>query len=290
MAERFWWTSADGQSIDLTDTGRGYSVQANGTTGLRSVSYRFTTSQYANIDGETVESVAAEANRPTLGLLLRADNEGDLRQRMRGLVRTMRPKAGMGALTVATEVGEYRSLPCYLESGLEGDQSDDSHLPGAWWRAVLRFYAPDPWWVGEERTVRMGLSAPVPFFPLPPVTLSSSTVQGQFSVDLSDSDAPSFPLWTVTGPGSTLVLTNRTTGRKLTVNVSLDAGETLTVDTRPGRESIRLGDGFNAMPAVQGYPDLWPLVEGVNDLTMSLTNATADTQIVGIYRPRYSGV
>ena len=290
MAERFFWIAADGSTIDLTDEGAGYSVQANGTRGLRSVGYRFSTAQFAGADGETVRRVSADANRPSLGMLIRANGEQELRARMRGLVRAMRPMAGMGTLSVATETGERRALGCYLESGLEGDQSDDTHMPGLWWRMVLRFYAPDPWWVGEERTVKFGLGTPTPFFPIPPVNLSPSVVQGQFSVDLADSDAPSFPVWTVTGPGSSLVLTNQTTGRSLSVNVSLAVGESLIVDTRPGRESIRLGSGVNAMPAVQGYPDLWPLVEGVNQLSVSLTGATAATQIEGSYRPRFSGV
>jgi hypothetical protein len=290
VAERFVWTSADGKVIELTDPVAGLSVQANGTRGLRSVTYQFTTERFAGMDGETVRAITAEPTRPSLGLLLRARDEAELRQRMRMLVRAMRPKAGMGTLSVGTETGETRNLGCYLEGGLEGDQSDDTHMPGMWWRAVLRFYAPDPWWLGSERIVKFGLGAPIPFYPIPPVALSSSTVQGQFTLDLSDMDEPTFPVWTVTGPGSMLVLTNRTSGRSLTVNVDLAAGDTLTVDTRPNLESIRLGNGTNAMPAVLGYPDLWPLIDTVNDLQVSLTGATAATQIVGSYRPRYAGI
>jgi hypothetical protein len=290
VAERFVWYSPSGQQIDLTDTASGYSVQANGTRGLRSVNYQFTSSRYAGIDGETVEAITAEANRFGLGLLMRADDEGALRQRMRGLVRAMRPKAGLGTLTVSNEDGERRSISCYLEGGLEGDQSDDTHMPGAWWRTILRFYAPDPWWTGAEQRIDVGLGAGSTFFPVPPINLSASTVQGRFVIDLSDSDAPTFPVWTVTGPGSALVLRNETSGRDITVSVSLAAGETVVIDTRPDRQSVRRGDGTNLMGAVTSDPALWALLDGVNVVSVALAGATGASRIFGTFQPRFAGI
>lgn len=290
MPDQIIWTGPDGVSIDLTDTSAGFSVLAAGTSGLRSNAYEMTTASFASYDGTSVYSVKAPAREMTLGVLVEAAGGRSLAQQIRTLIRAMRPKAGMGALTASWANGNHRSIGCYCIAGLEGSEDADATLAGYWWKALLRFYAPDPWWQGAERTVRFGLGAPTAFFPIPPVTLSPSVVQGQFSVDLSDADTDSFPLWTITGPGSSLTLANRTSGRSLTVNVSLGAGESLTIDTRPGRESVRLGTGQNAMPAVAGFPDLWPLVEGVNDLSVTLSNATAATEIVGSYRPRYSGV
>jgi len=289
VADQILWTSADGKLTNLTDMTAGYFHLGDGTTGLASPTYDMVTDQYASTDGVTVQAIRAEARTLTLGLMIRGETKAEFRDKARALVRDMRPKAGMGTLSVLNEVGESRSIGCYYAGGLEGDRSRAVNGVGLHWKFVAQFYAPDPWWLGNERTVRFGLGAPVPFFPIPPVTLSASTVQGQFALDLSEMDAPAYPVWTVTGPGSALTLANLSTGRSLTVNVILAAGESLVIDTRPNRESVRLGSGTNAMPNVVGYPDLWPLVEGVNSLSVTLTGATAATLIEGLYRPRYAG-
>lgn len=291
MAEQILWTPADGSApINLTDEDAGYSVEADGTRGLRSVEYRFAARTYAGLDGEAVDAVTAVANRPTLGLLIQADGEVELRSRLRALVRAMRPKAGPGRLTVATEEGERRYLHCYAESGLEGDESESTHMPGRWWRVALKLYAPDPWWEGDAQVLTVGLQAPVPFFPAPPFTLSPSAVQGQFTVDLSDTDTETYPTWTVTGPGTTLVLENTTTGRVIEVNATLGVGEPLVIDTRPGYQSVRRGNGTNLMSAVASDPALWPLIADVNAVSAVLTGATAASRITATYRPRYAGV
>jgi len=291
MPEQFVWTSGDGATtIDLTDESAGYSVNAAGTAGLRSVGYELTTTRYAGIDGEAVNAIHATPNEPTLGLLVEADGEADLRAKIRGLVRAMRPKVGAGTLTVSNETGDSRSLICYCTDGLPGQEDTSSILVGSWWRAALKFYAPDPWWLGDQQTISVGLGVGSNFFPMPPVSLAPSSVQGQFKVDLSDSDSPAFPVWTIIGPGSSLVLTNNTTGHSLTVNQSLTAGQSLVIDTRPGSQSVRLGDGTNVMTAVSGYPDLWSLAETVNTVTAALAGATTASRITATYQPRYAGI
>lgn len=285
------WTPADGSPpIDLTDEGAGYSVEAEGTRGLRSVTYAFTATSYAGIDGEEVQAIRAEANRPSLGMLVRAGSESEFRARCRRLVHDMRPKAGEGTLTVTTEDGESRRLRCYVESGLEGDQADDTEMPGRWWKFVVKLYAPKPWWLGDPVPVDFGLAAPTNFFPMAAVVLSPSTIQGETTLDLSDSDAPSYPIWTVTGPGDALVLTNTTTGHRIEVDAAIGDGQTVIIDTRPGHQSVRSGTGANLMGSLASDPALWPLVEGVNEVSALLTNATGNSRIAAVYEPRYAGI
>lgn len=290
MAERIVWTSPQGVSIDLTDEAAGYGVLANGTRGLRSVTYEITSGRYAGLDGETVHAIRAEANRPSLGLMVSANSEAEFRTRARGLVRAMRPTAGAGTLAVSNETGETRTLRCYCADGMAGDEAVDVTLPGSWWKLILHLYAPDPWWRGPEQVVDVGLGAPTSFFPITPVNLSSSSVEGTFSVDLSDSDAPSFPVWTVTGPGNSLILTNLTTGRAITVNVPLSAGQTMVINTQPGEQSVRRGDGVNLMGYLDSDPSLWPLIEGPNVISAVLAGATAASRIRGVYSPRFAGI
>lgn len=290
MREQITWTAADGTATTLTDTDAGYTVLGEGTRGLRSVAYDLTTRKYAGLDGEDVQGVHAVAGQPSLGLLIAADDEDTFRERARALRRAMRPKAGPGVLSVRSGDGRLRELTCYCVGGFEGDESPGVSFPGRWWRLALKFYAPSPWWRGEARMVSVGLQPPVPFFPGPPFTLSPSAVQGQFKVDLSDADAPSFPVWTITGPGSDLVLTNQTTGRSIVIAATLANGESLAIDTRPGAQSIRRSDGLNLMGAVRSDPALWPLIEGVNDVSVQLAGATSTSRITAIYQPNYAGI
>lgn len=289
MAERIVWTAPDGQTIELTDESAGYRVLANGTRGLRSVAYSVTATQYAGMDGADLEAIRVEPNELTIGVRVWADGAAELRAKVRQLVRTMRPRAGLGRLTVSDETGRARHLQCYCIGGLEGDESTDSTLPGLWRRMALKFYAPDPWWYGDTQTLSVGLGPPTPFFPFFPLVLSASTVQGEFIIDLSDTDAPTPPVWTIVGPGAALILTNQTTGQVIEVNASIPAGDTMVIDTRPGHQSVRRGDGTNLMSAVASDPALWTLIEDVNRVTAVLSGATSDSRIQGSYRPRYAG-
>lgn len=290
MADQIFWTSPGGTTVELTDSASGYSVLASGTTGLRSVKYEPVTTQYAGVDGASIELIRAEPNQPTLGLMLEASSESDFQTRARALVHLMRPQAGAGVLTVRTSTGDTRNLDCYCIGGLEGDESPEVTMTGAWWRLVLQFYAPSPWWTGDEQTIDFGLGAPSQFFPFFPLKLSASSVQGQFTVNMADADAPSYPMWTVTGPGSSLLLENQTTSRSIQVNAPLSLGQSMVIDTRPGQQSIRRSDGTNLMSYVTSDPALWPLVEGINYVSATLTGATAASRISGVYRPRYSGI
>lgn len=289
MARQFQWLSAEGQLVTLTDRAAGYRVQADGTAGLNAPTYRFSTEQYANVDGVTVSALSADAREVTLGLLIQGDDEQMLQARVAALTRAMRPKAGPGQLVVADALGTTRRLTCYYSGGLEGSEARGTKLPGRWWKFAVKFMAEDPWWYGEPRSLSVGLGAPAAFFPIPPVTLSPSSVQGEFDVDLSDSDDPAYPVWTITGPGSDVVLTNETTGRVIEVNASLTSGQTMIIDTRPKLESIRRGDGANLMGFLVGAPDLWPLIDGPNQVTLALTGATGASRIDGTFQPRYSG-
>lgn len=288
MADQVLWTGADGTVIDLTDASAGYMVLGEGTRGLRSPEYALTTQAFAGSDGELITALRATGAQPTLGLLVAADDENTFRSRARALRRSMRPKAGLGTLTVRSSDGEARSLDCLCTAGLEGDEA--SAQQGSWWKLALKFYAPDPWWYGDPVTVTYGLGTPAAFFPIFPLVLSPSTVIGQFVIDLSDSDAPSYPVWTITGPGNGLVLTNLTTSQVITVNAPLSAGEQMVVDTRPGLQSVRKADGTNLLGALASDPALWSLVEDSNAISVALTGATSASVVAVTYTPRYAGI
>lgn len=290
MPRQLQWQAADGTVINLTDPAAGYRILADVTAGLTAPPYEITADRYAGIDGDTVQAVSATAREVMLGQIIEAADEAALATRVRALVRAMRPKAGPGTLIASSPDGTRRTLTCRYAGGLEGAEDRASTTPGRWVKAAIKLRAADPWWYGAEQSVSVGLGSGPNFFPIFPLVLAPSTVQGQFTVDLSDADDPTYPLWTVTGPGSDLVLTNQTTGQVIAVTTSLAAGQSLIIDTRPGFQSVRRDDGTNLMGSVTSDPALWGLVEGVNTVTAALTGATTASRITGTFRPRYSGV
>lgn len=291
MSRLIQWESADrSQMITLTDRAAGYRVMADGTTGLNAPVYRLTTSEYASVDGVTVDAVTAEGREVGLGLLIQGGSEAELEGRVRALTRAMRPQAGPGTLIVSNALGVTRRLGCYYQSGLEGQEDRGSKIAGRWWKFALKFLAEDPWWYGDPGSLSVGLGDSTIFFPIFPLRLSSSVVRGQFSIDLSDTDTPSAPIWTITGPGASLTLTNRTTGKVIQVDAAIGSGEIMVIDTRPGHQEVRHGNGTNLMTYVASDPALWTLIDGVNDVTAALTGAADESRIDGAWVPRYSGV
>lgn len=300
MAERFVWTSANGTVIDLSDDNAGYIVTADGTAGLRAPTWKFTSQEYAGEDGEQVQAVKAATGAPTLGLHVVARNATDFRARVRGLIRAMSPRVNgevmPGTLTVSNETGESRSLDCYVQDGLPGDETPGTTIQGRLWKVALKLYAPDPWWYGPTQTVQVGLGLAPNFFPFPPMNLAPSNVQGEFTVDLSATDNDAYPVWTITGPGGGpnggLLLANNTTGLSLSMDYVLADKRSMTIDTRRGQQSVRLDDGTNLLPNVTPGtdPSLFPLVADVNDLSLQLAGATSDSSVVVSYAPRYAGI
>jgi hypothetical protein len=60
------------------------------------------------------------------------------------------------------------------------------------------------------------------------------------------------------------------------VTATLLAGDSLVIDTRPGSQSVRRGDGTSLMNALGTDPALWPLLDGVvNSVSCQLTGATS---------------
>jgi hypothetical protein len=292
---RWLWTAPDGSITDLSAWGAGTYVTAVGTTGQLAPSYEFATQAFAGVDGEQVQQISANAGSPALGLDLVASDGAELRSRVRNLAHKLRPRAGIGTLTAVADDGSTRSLPCYYRKGLES---------GTYWvtryRTVLEFWAPSPWWRGTPLTFDYGLAAATTFFPIMPIVLSPSTISGATTFDLSDTDSPTYPRWTVTGPGSQLVLSNSWTGvdefgapvtrsASLTLSGTIGDGRVVSIDTRPGRQKITYDDGTNLFGLLASDPALWPLVDGVNTVTALLTGAGTNSRIALAADRLYSG-
>jgi hypothetical protein len=292
---RWLWTAPDGSTTDLSDWSAGTYVLDDGTSGELAPDYEFATQPYAGVDGENLTDISVGARTTTLGMDFVASDGEELRQRIRRLAHVLRPRRGIGALTAVADDGTQRRLPCYYAKGL-----DSGVYRVTRYRTALEFWAPSPWWRGEPVAVDWALAAPAPFFPIPPVRLSATTIGGAATVDLSDCDAPTYARFTVTGPGSQLTLRRqydltdedgqtRRVSQTLVLNAPIGDGQVVTVDMRPGRQAVTRDDGTNLFGFLGTNPAMWQLVDGVNDVSALLTNAGPASRVALTAERLYSG-
>jgi hypothetical protein len=213
-----------------------------------------------------------------------------LRSSIRSWAHLLDPTRGDGTLRCIGPAGDTRDMVCRCSGGLnvviEDDWADLSHKL----HVPLTFTAEQPYWQDASDTVQSWqlLTSLATFFPFFPLRLSGSEVFADANIDNSVSDVVAWPVWTVTGPGSNLFLRNLTTSMTLSLPVTLLGGETVTIDTRPGRKTVTKQDGTSLFGQLGSPPQLWPLLPSLNTVRIEFTGATAGvTQVQLNYKRRY---
>lgn len=188
-----------------------------------------------------------------------------------------------GYLQVVRRDGTGRQIAGYYVGGLEGDLADD--VAGETWQDVtITLKAPDP-------------------MPTGLVDVTATYTQDDLGDNLivgNDGDEEAYPIWTIIGPASAITLTLANASPVKTIALTADggltvaAGETLTIDTRPTelrfRPQIYDGDGASQFSHVADGGDLqsW-LRPGTNRIVLGATSTSAATQFRLRFRPRYKG-
>ncbi|MFD0853931.1 phage tail protein, partial [Actinomadura adrarensis] len=184
-----------------------------------------------------------------------------------------------GTLTVEAPDGSRRSIAAFYNGGLDGEEDpmDDLMLCSQVFPR-LEFLALDPYWTGGTVSDQWKADAGTPWFGPLPLRLSPSQVLGNVTVDLPG-DADAYPVWTITGPGVPIIQ-NVTTGRgfEFRGDAPIDAGRTVTIDTRPDRLTVLDDLGNDLYASLEPFPDMWSLEPGANELQVELTGSTPDSQ------------
>lgn len=220
-------------------------------------------------------------------LLVTGASAAALRLRLRDLVTAVDPDLGVGILRVDAPDGARRELNCMYRAGLELDERGTAGGE-TWQKMVAIFHAFDPYWYDTASVVSTyTLGGPAPsFFPFFPMMLGASEVFSDATVT-NDGDATAWPVWTITGPCTNLVLRNLTTGKELSLEVTLDDGETVVIDTRPDYKTVTHSDGSNLYGLLGSGSSMWLLAKGSNAIRIEMTGATEDSAVQLSYRRRY---
>ncbi len=284
------WTSPDGRVTvleDFEDRNRGI-ITLPGVLGLGMPNYSIFEDASPAFDGATVRGVPRALPREiTVPVHIWAATRADCLARWRKWVSDLNPQNGAGLLTVWERDGACREIEAYYSQGIEGVASDDADGSGpTWFTFAAVFHASRPFWLGEEQTRTFSLSSGGLFYPFLPLTVGNSSPGGAVQVTNSG-DTASYPVWTITGPCTSLTLTNDTTRKWLRVDYALAAGDTLTIDTTDGAKYVLLNGTTNLWPALLLGSNLWSLRGGVNNLTIAAPGASTSTSVTVRFRERY---
>lgn len=215
--------------------------------------------------------------------------EESLRSQLRSIIYKMDPTRGIGRVRVVAPGGDSREIFCRVSSGLGLSEvlGEDAGIISQ--RISAAFIAHDPYWysVGDTAIVYSGVTDVATFFPFFPLRLSASAVFVNDSSINNPGDLEAWPVWTISGPGSNIVITNLTTSQSLTLNTSVTSGQSITIDTRPGAKTV-LDDGGNSLfPLMTPTSVLFPLAKGDNHIQVAMDSTSATSSIRLAFRPRY---
>lgn len=219
-----------------------------------------------------------------LPFLIKGASRQELRTKVREIINTFNPMIGDGRLQVTSYDGSQRELYCRYAGGLEFEESGLNFQ-----KFILVLRAFDPFWYDTNTIVEtFTIGEPATFFPMFPLRLSSSTVFADTTIENSG-DVETWPEWIIKGPGEKIIFYNLTTGEKLFLNTSLLEGETITIDLKPGKKTIKKNDGTNLFGTLTDDSTLWALQQGVNNIRIEMSNATLQSSVQLSYKNRYLG-
>jgi hypothetical protein len=285
------WVDPGGTVWYLSDRGAGFDVQV-GVAGLDSPTWTHHLDESPAVDGAFWRGSRADSRRIIFRVFVHGGSRSEALERRRALIRAFSPHRGMGTLVVAEPDGTYRSIDGYKSAGMEGDLSPEE-AGGTWAKYTVELTCPQPYFYGPARQLSFGNDAQPAFLPLLlPFRLPTARLIGDASA-LNDGDVPAWPQWTAHGPLTRVYLRNRRMfdaglpGHTLDLTVTRTAGQSVTIDTRPGRKTIVDDGGVNRWSGLADGSALWPLLEGDNDITITLDGAGSGTRADLTYEPRH---
>lgn len=210
------------------------------------------------------------------------------------VLAALNPKLGQGLLTYTNDNGSYTTTCTPMNAGGSGagifpnkPATDPFQL------FSMEFYCNDPYWYSTTGSsasmdvVTGGLTFPITF----PITFG--TYVGNVPVGANNTgDSVTPVVITITGPSQNPVVTNTTTGQFISLNITLNVGDVLVINTKFGSKSIVYlpsgGSPQNQMASLVAGSAFWSLNIGNNQLTFS--DSTQGSAVCTVsWNNRYSG-
>ncbi|WP_432185385.1 phage distal tail protein [Streptomyces tendae] len=173
--------------------------------------------------------------------------------------------------------------------------ADLSQAKHGWIPLDIEFLGQDQLFYDEQQTTSMplgaltqgGLTFPLVF----PFTIeyTAGAVGRPGFIDTAGT-APTWPVLRVTGPCANPTITHVASGRTLTVQGSLAAGEWVEIDTRPGWRTVLRDNGGGMALTPQSRIDLFRLDPGLNEIHWRATDPTLTSSLAVTWWPAYKAL
>lgn len=193
-----------------------------------------------------------------------------------------------------------RQIDCFLNGTME--MAPEIGLMPGWQRVGIELYAPDPTWydpTGASHTFTLGGGGTFSIPLAVPMQVGASSIDQSIPVQYTGT-WDTYPVITVVGPVTDLLIQNNTLGDKLEFSgVSIAAGDSYVVDCRYGYKTVtRSSDGASRIAdltadsnlatfRIGAHPDV---VGGNNSIRVRASGLTAESAIYLQYHTRYVGV
>lgn len=284
MADKISWIDSAGAEYQISEN----HWQIDGMEGRFMPPVSFVEDEIPFQHGSLLRQVNVQPREIDLPIYVEGTNATELRNKLRYLLRILNPLKGDGKLKIVSDDGSQREIHCRYKTGMEISEKKNAKI-GNLQSVILVFRAFDPFWYDTTTNVQTFKvnESPGLFFPILPLRLASSTVFADASIDVTG-DVETWPEWIISGPGQDIALRNLTTGETMQLDVTLELGDTLTIDTRPFKKTVTK-NGENVFYTLSDDSSLWALHDGENSIQLEMGNATADSSIQLSYRNRYWG-
>ena len=296
---RLLWENENGLTAEFSVYSEDYycNVQRD-VKGLSDVTAKINTISNVGQDGETETSVYLDPRDITIKGVLRTSNYEEQNTLIHNLNRILDPHFS-GTLTYILGTVR-RKIPCRASAAPVWTKT--SKLPGY----SITLFCPNPYWAEESEGGKKVAGGETTFhFPLPhfrstdegwmwPITIGRTLTNAVVPI-LNESDADCGMIWTVealaavVNPG----ITNVNTGEYLKLNLTLAAGDVLTVTTAYGKKRIRLlhdGEDSNAYRSLVFGSTFFPIYRGMNHLTITAESGGRSMESYVNFENRYLGV
>lgn len=221
-----------------------------------------------------------------LPIAILGTSRDDVETKLRRLARLLQDTSGATRIVATYSTGTSVYLDAHFTGGAETQFGDDAGLN--WCRWVVTLQAPQPYWkTGSESSFSFG-SGNTGRGLLPKLTklrVSSSQTLGLVTVN-NVGDVPAYPRWVIKGPVTNLRITDGT--RSFGFPGTILQGKTYTIDTL--NATVVDEQGSNLYAELGTAPKLFTLLPGTQSIEVTGDEATADTEVVCYYSPRYEVV
>ena len=220
------------------------------------------------------------------------------------LFALLRPSDTALILRATRDDGAIRQIDVHANGVIDAPINEDDRI-SVLQRIGMQLMAPFPYWYDPDWEYWLVLGATDPEqsssvegtvsgysvpTEVPTITVESSGIDYLFPVGYTGS-ADTYPVATVYGPASGIVIENETAGTILSLpNLALSAGEYVEIDLAYNAKTVIDDTGANQIAELSSTSDIvtWRLVPGTNNIRFTIgSGATAATGLKLTYRIQY---